>query len=37
MISLAVASKQINGYSFAKEVPVYGLVSQLLSTIIDFS
>ena len=36
MISHTVASKQVSGFSFVKEVPVYGLVSQLSSAIINF-
>ena len=36
MISHTVASKQVSGFSFAKEVPVFGLVSQLSSAIINF-
>ena len=31
MISHTVASKQVSGFSFVKEVPVYGLVSQFSS------
>ena len=36
MISHTVASKQVSGFSFAAEVPAYGLVSQLSSAIINF-
>ena len=36
MISHTVASKQVSGFLFVKEVPVYGLVSQLSSAIINF-
>ena len=36
MISHTVASKQVSGFSFAKEVPVFGLMSQSSSAISNF-